>query len=237
MDDSSRFFVDTMSETRMCSMDIEAGDERGGLLNGVGKAVSNITHLIMQKRASMADPGDERRKMINYIAELERKLEQKEFELQKYKGRCEQLQLEVNFLKENEAQDEEEETDEDDDEEEEDDEAENEEAQETALIAFEGSSTVDDGGGGVPEGTLIDVTTKAPVFDPLLESTRDSATDKKPIDDNLLATNVEQEVPKKSEAEQDLFAVFEDKKSSENDPASKRLEAAGTGTDDALSEG
>lgn len=168
---SSKFFINAMSDQRMSSMNIQSAGEKRSLLGGVGKAVQNITQLLMQKRADFqSGSDDERKRLVSYIRSLEHKLKQRERELQMWKERAEQLQLEMHWLKENEdgtGKDTEVAEEDKEDGSEEATEVEGDQVEERALIVFEVGADGVDVTEEVQEGTLIDMTPQRTVFDPL----------------------------------------------------------------------
>ena len=182
LDPGRPFFADSMTDIPMTPMNTEASEERG-FFTGVGKAMNSITGFIRQQREGGESIDKNRRRMLDYIHELEHSLGQKEKELHLWKERAEHLQLEVNRLQGSGTDDDEEEeevlTDSDEDTEAEDNNEEMAKAGST-LIKLNRCKTDDT----VPEeeeeekrttekvGILIDICPKPLVFDPLAVPTR-----------------------------------------------------------------
>jgi len=176
------------NDNNMLSMDIfESSEEKRGLLNGVGKAVSNLTQLILNRKNNNSSDEEDKRRMISYIGELEWKVGQMEKGIQSWKERSEQLQLEVyrlqgNLLTQGEDEDEWEESEE----QEESSAEEASAANEKPLMDTEYANTFTE---VVYEGTLIDITPQKPGFDPLAESSSQKGEDS---DDDLMNTKMYQ---------------------------------------------
>jgi len=90
---SSRFGC--IEDVPMTSMDVNSSEEPGNFLGGVGKTVNSIAEFIFHQREPKNDTDKERKRMMHYIAELELKLSEKDKEVQTWKRRVEQLQLQI----------------------------------------------------------------------------------------------------------------------------------------------
>lgn len=171
------FYADAMTDIPMTSMNMESSEERG-LFTGVGKAMSSITDYIQQQRAGGKSTEKDRRRMLDYIHELEYSLDQKDKEKQLWKERAEKLMLEVDRLQGvgTDNNDDEELTDSNEDTEAEDN-SEEMAKSESTPIKLRGCKTDDtvpeeEEGTTTKEGTLIDISPKPLVFDPLAAPTR-----------------------------------------------------------------